>query len=140
VAGGRFLARLAVFRGLQHQVAEIPGPIAPVLALPAEELRDVEHFGGRWHDTRRRWDRVRVDLRDILAANLSSTNSSAAEGMAGQTSPIRGRQGIKRCHCDLLTGEFTVRRLGAPLLSIRGIGLANLRGGPLCRQASIQYQ
>jgi hypothetical protein len=33
---GLFLARLAVFRGHHHQVAEILDPIAHVLALPAE--------------------------------------------------------------------------------------------------------
>jgi uncharacterized protein with von Willebrand factor type A (vWA) domain len=36
---GLFLARLAVFRGHHHQVAEILDPIAHVLALPTEELR-----------------------------------------------------------------------------------------------------
>jgi hypothetical protein len=55
----------------------------------------------------------------------SSTNSSAAEGMARRTSPHRGRQGIKRCHYDLLTREFTVRRLSAPLLFIRAIGVGD---------------
>jgi hypothetical protein len=51
--------------------------------------------------------------------------------------PLRRRQGIKRCHYDLLTCESTVRRLGAPPLSIRGIILAILCRGPLCREASI---